>query len=233
MKTCTRCKQELSLDAFLNSSNGRGLYGKRSQCRECQNEYKRQLRINAPKDGIKICTACRKTKPIIEFYRESNKSGRAKTCKDCRLQKIKDNPRKKTVVDRALINSKAREKYSTDEYYRQRVLESSRRWRKRNRDKCNTQSKEWYRQNPHKGSEYHARYRARKSSNGGDFTNKEFLALCSEYDNRCLVCGENNPLTADHIVPVSMGGSNDINNIQPLCQSCNSTKWTQTIDYRR
>jgi 5-methylcytosine-specific restriction endonuclease McrA len=36
-----------------------------------------------------------------------------------------------------------------------------------------------------------------------------------------LCCGEAKPLTVDHVVPVSKGGSNDISNIQPLCLECN------------
>jgi 5-methylcytosine-specific restriction endonuclease McrA len=34
------------------------------------------------------------------------------------------------------------------------------------------------------------------------------------------------------VVPVSAGGANTIDNIQPLCGPCNSAKHTQTIDYR-
>jgi len=33
-----------------------------------------------------------------------------------------------------------------------------------------------------------------------------------------------NQLTLDHIVPVSLGGANDVNNLRVCCRACNMTK---------
>jgi len=74
---------------------------------------------------------------------------------------------------------------------------------------------------------------ARTRGAGGSFSTKEWEDLCVTYGHRCLACGRDDvDLTADHIIPVSKNGSSDIENIQPLCQMCNSQKGNQTIDYR-
>lgn len=77
------------------------------------------------------------------------------------------------------------------------------------------------------------RHRARVAgSSGGDLTFEEFAELCEKYGQRCLCCGEDEPLTVDHIIPISLGGSNSITNIQPLCHTCNMVKGDDEIDFR-
>src|SRR3990167_9758704 len=76
------------------------------------------------------------------------------------------------------------------------------------------------------------RRRAQKAGNGGSFTAAEWIDLCDQFGGRCLACGATDrTLTVDHVVPVSKGGSNSIENLQPLCQSCNAHKGTKTVDY--
>lgn len=75
----------------------------------------------------------------------------------------------------------------------------------------------------------------RKRGNGGSHTLQQWEELKRRYFYLCLCCKRQEPfvaLTEDHIVPLILGGSNDISNIQPLCRSCNSRKHASTIDYR-
>jgi 5-methylcytosine-specific restriction endonuclease McrA len=76
--------------------------------------------------------------------------------------------------------------------------------------------------------------RARIKGCEGKYTVEEWEALKKAYNFTCPACGEKEPeisLTADHIIPVKFQGSNTIDNIQPLCLSCNSSKKTKTTRY--
>lgn len=42
--------------------------------------------------------------------------------------------------------------------------------------------------------------------------------------HRCVECGSTEDLTLDHIIPVSKGGTNRIQNLQTMCGSCNRAK---------
>lgn len=90
---------------------------------------------------------------------------------------------------------------------------------------------EWMR-NPPEWLRYRSLRALQLARNGGSHTEAEWRALCAAYGHRCLRCKRRRPLTRDHVLPVVLGGSNNIDNIQPLCGPCNSSKGARHIDYR-
>jgi 5-methylcytosine-specific restriction endonuclease McrA len=79
--------------------------------------------------------------------------------------------------------------------------------------------------NPENISHLKARRYAREKNAKGSHTLKEWQDLKKSYRFRCAGCKKETKLTKDHIIPLSEGGTDYIENIQPLCRSCNSQKW--------
>ena len=53
--------------------------------------------------------------------------------------------------------------------------------------------------------------------------------MASLVDPLCTYCGARAD-TIDHIIPVSKGGTGEIDNLTPACRSCNSKKHTMTLE---
>lgn len=80
----------------------------------------------------------------------------------------------------------------------------------------------------------HQKYLERRNKIIGSHTFGEWELLKKQFGYRCPICLRIEPeikLTEDHIIPVSKGGSNYIENIQPLCLDCNKRKFTKIIKY--
>ena len=78
------------------------------------------------------------------------------------------------------------------------------------------------------------RRRAKKFMADGNHSQEEWENLKSKVNNTCQCCRKQEPeitLSEDHIVPLSKGGSDNIENIQPLCRSCNSKKRDKIINF--
>lgn len=114
-------------------------------------------------------------------------------------------------------------------------------WYANNRTKKLEQNKEWAKRNKPTLARYAREMRKRNPERevarrfGKQFTAHEWKAIKNRYANCCLACHKAEPaisLEPDHVVPLSRGGKGTIDNIQPLCRSCNARKHARTIDYR-
>ena len=82
---------------------------------------------------------------------------------------------------------------------------------------------------------WHNRQRRIKKLNAeGSHTFEEWEELKKKYNYMCLCCKQFEPkitLSEDHIIPLSLKGTDNIENIQPLCRNCNSRKYNKIINY--
>lgn len=114
--------------------------------------------------------------------------------------------------------------------------ESTRRWQRANPERHRANVGAWQRANPERAAslrrDANRRYRQRQRDAVGSHTEQEWESLRDRY-GRCLCCGRTDrPLERDHVVPLSQGGDDTIDNLQPLCHPCNTTKRDKIIDYR-
>lgn len=69
----------------------------------------------------------------------------------------------------------------------------------------------------------------------GTHTKEEWEEMKVFFKNTCVRCfGESGLINIekDHIIPLYLGGSDAIENLQPLCALCNIQKVHNTTDYR-
>jgi 5-methylcytosine-specific restriction endonuclease McrA len=159
-----------------------------------------------------------KRKEYLAQYRKKNK------------QKIKEYEAERYRKNRDRILSRNK---SWNAAHPERIAEVSKEWDKNNLARRKRNGKRWQKENPEKVKAAFAKRRALKYQAGGYFTSEEWFTLCFAVGFKCLCCGKKRKLEADHVIPIIMGGTSWIWNIQPLCRGCNAKKSDKYIDYRR
>lgn len=92
----------------------------------------------------------------------------------------------------------------------------------------------WVKRNPERARFIRARQQrlrvARIKTAAGTFTFDDWERIKKDANYRCVIClSGTEKLTVDHIVPLSLGGTNYPSNIQPLCHRCNARKGNRII----
>jgi 5-methylcytosine-specific restriction endonuclease McrA len=98
-----------------------------------------------------------------------------------------------------------------------RVIETKRAWRKKN---------------PHAIVAARHRRRAARKRVPSNLTANGIRAVFETFGNACAYCFRTDrKLTVDHVVPLTEGGHDTLDNIVPACGSCNSRKGARSILY--
>ncbi len=189
-KICNACNELKQLSCFSNQK--RGLYGKRSRCKPCENASRRERYERNP-----------------EAFREKAKAYRQKSPE--------------------IFSRKDKRYYEA------------------NKEKVRESNKAWKRNNPDKYAELNRRKehvrRARKSNNGSSpYFEQQILDL---YGTFCHLChsaidfsaprkvgepGWELGLQIDHLIPISAGGPDTLENVRPAHGLCNNRKGNRMVD---
>ena len=193
----------------------------------------------------KICSKCQKSLPINNFFKnKSKKDGYNNYCKLC--QKIYS--RQYREVNKESIREK-RSVYKKEYYKKNKEKEKKRGkdFRKKNKEKLNAKSRQYYKENRDEIREkdkerrktrkgillhrlYESKRRHKKKQITHLFTYNEWNIKLNKTNGYCPECSNFiglDKLTLDHIIPISkapIGYVYTIDDVQPLCISCNSKK---------
>ena len=123
------------------------------------------------------------------------------------------------------------------------IREYNRSWRDKNNARVLKNAARWRADNPSKRKEIQKRYRdshkeeialasrARRAKSSSDaVTVEDWMRIRAEYGDACALCGIPQTmvrLEMDHIIPLAKGGEHKVDNIQPLCRTCNASKGTK------
>ncbi len=100
---------------------------------------------------------------------------------------------------------------------------------------CNSHyTKNWQKLNPEKNRINRRRHEHSRTERRRKLevrhTWREWEELLDKFEGICAYCKTAKADTRDHVVPISNGGTDDIENILPACRSCNSRKSNMPLE---
>ena len=231
IKVCKKCKRILVANTinFGKQKGGKwNLYSECKNCRNKQNQTNRKINKRIKEKGlfdnidinkvwnhcpfcIKVCTKCGEILVANKNNFMKDKKGKYKLssqCKSCLNKNIKIY--KNINKDNIKGNAK--------KYYRI------------NRIKILNQKKFYQQNNPEKIFNHNNKRRSLEENQGNGISKEQWLEMMLFFDFKCAYSGEylggsvNNDRTIDHIIPLVLGGENEIWNIVPMLKSYNSSK---------
>mgnify|MGYP003651778010 CR=1 FL=1 len=184
---------------------------------------------------MKFCIKCNNK-------RDGSHYSYCKTCNAKRSAEYKQNNKEKIKESKKEYrqNNKEQIKESDKKHYqnnKEKINKQQKEYKQKNKEKINKRDREYKQNNPHKVREASRRRRALKKGNTHKpYTEDQVLKL---YGKDCHICkkpinlsanrsagapGWQQGLHIDHVVPLSKGGADTIDNVKPAHGLCNLQK---------
>lgn len=231
-KRCSRCRQTFEATTEFFYSNKNRPDGLNYLCKPCHHEYEqsRFARLKQTLSETQVCHKCGKEKPATVEYFHADRSfvsGLKSACKEC-----------SSIENREYYHTHPEFRRHLREYERNLPLEKkeakrayAREWEHLNRERKNARARAYRKTEKSKASrrvEVRNRY-ARKKQAQGSYTAQQIKEQYARQKNRCYWCKTNlikeiRTPHIDHIIPLSRGGSNYIDNIVIACHRCNESR---------
>ena len=219
-KKCSKCKKIKPASEFYLEKRFKD--GFQSECKQC-------FIIRTKKWASKNIDK-------VKEYKKKWKKFNPKKIKVARDKWIKDNPeqnkRYKKNWREANLGYQKEWTKKNPERRKEITKKGLKKYRKIYPERVKMSIKKWAQANPEKIRMINKKHSAKRRGALGSHTLEQWKILKNKYNNCCAICGRQEPftdlwyqfLTEDHISPISKGGSNFIENIQPLCIYCNGKK---------
>lgn len=204
-KHCIKCKTNGPFGVNRHASDGLS-----SLCKKCNAEKSSAYRAANPER-------------VRETQRKSGSKGRLKLTEECRQRHLLSGrvSYKKHVEKRKAKSKRWRENN------KQKNIETHAAWRGKNRDRILQVARDGYRRayrvNPQK---FILRQAHRRAANGRASA-EAVRARIEFFGGLCAYC--KCPYQCiDHVIPISVGGTNWPSNLRPACNPCNRKKYNKT-----
>lgn len=242
LKRCSTCKRELPATSEYFHHHKSNKDGFQYQCKQCRSIA--QPREVIP-EGYKQCSKCKCILPAtVEYfcYRSAYRGRKARLVSHCKQCKAEDDKsyvtrnKNKVKLSKDKYNAEHREQRKIyDAEHKERIDELRRLYTEENKDRISETHRQYcvqYYQTERGRVQMRVssgNRRARKRNAQGTHTTDELYQQLRRQKNKCYYCHvklgkERNSWVAEHVIPLSRGGSNSIDNIVIACPTCNLRK---------
>lgn len=226
-KYCPKCSTSKSITDFGRDSSR--IDGRYTYCKECRRRPPSAAEaelLRLAKKNQKRCTKCNKIKPFSAYDKDSTKRlGLASSCKKCHADRKRNRAKewhsRQEELDRLFLEGKSR-CTKCGSIKRLHMFLKSKRTKLGIYRLCKDCNNE---------------YRTRRRPSNRDYTNWEVFEddeftcyLCEEVLDPTLRHPNPKSLSIDHVIPLSLGGSDSRENVRTTCLECNLDKRARPLE---